>query len=551
MEGLDKLADILPHLANPLVLVGFVLFLVFGIHRTLINSKILQPVPESDSGGIVRLLLRYGFILAVLLIFLGFAHAAWTAHLEATPTADFASILGSLFGSERRESDPSAMILILGVAIAVVLVVLGFVLARWKSQPNRPLSFDVDHVVKALIAGHEREREASAERIKELTEAIDDLSSKRKEPDAPPGIEHALEFLGKGEVGPAEAIFARTLQRLEAEGRPSLREAARAARHLGALARFDSATKARDAYRKATELDPDELTGWGGLGDMSVVVGDLPGALDAFQKALEIAEALAARDPDNAGWRRDLSVSHNRIGDVRVAQGDLPGALDAFQKALEIAEALAARDPDNAGWRRDLSVSHNRIGDVRVAQGDLPGALDAFQKALEIAEALAARDPDNAGWRRDLSVSHNKIGDVRVAQGDLPGALDAFQKTLEIAEALAARDPDNAGWRRDLSVSHERIARVAELQGDDDLAVAAFEKARRIYAALLDLNPDNAQFRTFMVVPLWGLGRLLGEDGRPYLREALDTLRALEAANRLDARRKAWIDEIEAALGDG
>ena len=111
-------------------------------------------------------------------------------------------------------------------------------------------------------------------------------------------------------------------------------------------------------------------------------------------------------------------MSHSKIGDVLVAQGDGPGALAAYRKGLAIAEALAARDPANTEWQRDLSVSHDRIGDVLVAQGDGPGALAAYRKGLAIAEALAARDPANTEWQRDLSVSHSKIGDVLVAQGD-------------------------------------------------------------------------------------------------------------------------------------
>ena len=99
-----------------------------------------------------------------------------------------------------------------------------------------------------------------------------------------------------------------------------------------------------------------------------------------------------------------------------VAQGDGPGALAAYRKSLAIREALAARDPANTQWQRDLSVSHDRIGDVLVAQGDGPGALAAYRKSLAIAEALAARDPANTEWQRDLSVSHNRIGDVLVPQ---------------------------------------------------------------------------------------------------------------------------------------
>lgn len=75
-------AEVAPHLANPLVLVGFVLLLVFGVHRTLIRAGLLQPPSRTDSGAIVRTLLRYGFVIAIVVIVAGFGLAAWRASLE-------------------------------------------------------------------------------------------------------------------------------------------------------------------------------------------------------------------------------------------------------------------------------------------------------------------------------------------------------------------------------------------------------------------------------------------------------------------------------------
>jgi hypothetical protein len=55
---------------------------------------------------------------------------------------------------------------------------------------------------------------------------------------------------------------------------------------------------------------------------------------------------LAAADPANTEWQRDLSVSHNKLGDVAVAAGD-----------------LAAADPANTQWERDLSNTQQKIKD--------------------------------------------------------------------------------------------------------------------------------------------------------------------------------------------
>ncbi len=49
MDMLEPFSNVAPHLANLLVLVGFVLLLFFGVHRTLIRSGILQPVAASGA----------------------------------------------------------------------------------------------------------------------------------------------------------------------------------------------------------------------------------------------------------------------------------------------------------------------------------------------------------------------------------------------------------------------------------------------------------------------------------------------------------------------
>ena len=69
---------------------------------------------------------------------------------------------------------------------------------------------------------------------------------------------------------------------------------------------------------------------------------------------------------------------------MQQAQGDLAAALTSYQASLAIAERLAKADPGNAGWQRDLSVSHNKIGDVQQAQGDLAAALTSYQASLAI-----------------------------------------------------------------------------------------------------------------------------------------------------------------------
>ena len=80
---------------------------------------------------------------------------------------------------------------------------------------------------------------------------------------------------------------------------------------------------------------------------------------------------------------------------MRGAQGDLAGALEAYADSLAIRERLAASDPGNAGWQRDLSVSWERIGGIRERQHDRAGALEAWRQALTISLPLAKAHPDS------------------------------------------------------------------------------------------------------------------------------------------------------------
>ena len=74
---LTAFGEIASHLANPLVLIGLALLLLFGVHRALIHSGILLPVDRKTSGVIIQSLLRYGFWVAALLIVLGIASTGY------------------------------------------------------------------------------------------------------------------------------------------------------------------------------------------------------------------------------------------------------------------------------------------------------------------------------------------------------------------------------------------------------------------------------------------------------------------------------------------
>jgi hypothetical protein len=66
-------SSIAPFLTHPLVLAGLALALTFGVHRALIRAKLIPPLSRTQGGQVLRIILRYGFWLAFLVVVLGFA----------------------------------------------------------------------------------------------------------------------------------------------------------------------------------------------------------------------------------------------------------------------------------------------------------------------------------------------------------------------------------------------------------------------------------------------------------------------------------------------
>ena len=75
---------------------------------------------------------------------------------------------------------------------------------------------------------------------------------------------------------------------------------------------------------------------------------------------------------------------------MRRAQGDLPGALQAFTEGMNIRDQLAAADPGNAEWQRDLIVSHWKLADLLERPDRAAEAAGHWSQALAIARTLAA-----------------------------------------------------------------------------------------------------------------------------------------------------------------
>ncbi len=85
----------------------------------------------------------------------------------------------------------------------------------------------------------------------------------------------------------------------------------------------------------------------------------------------------------NTEFRRDVSLSYNRLGDVQLQLGDTAQALGFYEKALAVAEELVKLDLANTQFRRDVWASLWRFGDLEEKLGNKAAAKDRFTQVIE------------------------------------------------------------------------------------------------------------------------------------------------------------------------
>jgi uncharacterized caspase-like protein len=333
------------------------------------------------------------------------------------------------------------------------------------------------------------------------------------------------------------------------------------------------------------------------LGDIYVVTGDLDRALQTALEGLEIAQKIAAENPEFKIPRRDLGVSYIKLGDLRLERGEVAAAVDAFRLSLSIARELAQDLPDSEEPLRDQQIAHTRLGDALQASGDIAGAQENYEAGLVIARRLLAAGPTDRERRRDLGISIGKIAEIRIRTKDFTAALEAANEQRAITEALTQEDPldtrlirddiaammavgdaqvgisdfaaalatfrdgverqralqdrdaGNTGWLRDLGVLMGRLGDMQAMNFDLDGARLTHQEVLAIYYRLAAIDPTSSSAQRDLIIGHFKLS-LVADDPRPQLVAALAIAKALEARGALAPSDAFMLDFLKERIAE-
>jgi len=311
---------------------------------------------------------------------------------------------------------------------------------------------NITEIVKILTDKHQQESQAKDEQIKALTHAITALSQGQGVIGTEAQINSAFAALKRGDVTEAKSLFGKVAEKSESVIQLESQRAAEAYRNLGALAFLDNTQEALNAYRRATELDPDNADGWNQLGQLFQRVGKLDQAIAAYQTVLKLGQAHQNQEY--------IAIAYGSLGDVYKTHGNLNKAVEMYNKALAIDEAL--------GNKQGIAVDYSSLGLVYQTRGELDKAVEMHSKALAINQALDSKE--------HMAENYSSLGSVSYIRGDLDKTIEMYQKSLAINQALSVKLA--------MAGNYGNLGLVYDIRGDLDKAVEMHNKALAINQAL-------------------------------------------------------------------
>jgi tetratricopeptide (TPR) repeat protein len=270
-------------------------------------------------------------------------------------------------------------------------------------------------------------------------------------------------------------------------------------------------------------------------------LGDSAGALVSYRKALDIAEELRARQPENSATLLLIADLHDRTGwvaqralrfrdalahheaartireslhdDLALARTWVAIADSRYQSnhsaaavrgAYENAEQILDRVPVTAANRKDVLTErgriHQRLGGyfTGTLEHDPSRALLHHQAAERALEARAALDPNDAVAKRDFADQLVMTATLQNNVHDSAAALAGTARALPILRDLATADANNVEAQHDLAFAYTQIARAEMQLRRWTEASEAAEAALAIQTRLIERDPTNREYRRDM-----------------------------------------------------
>jgi eukaryotic-like serine/threonine-protein kinase len=270
------------------------------------------------------------------------------------------------------------------------------------------------------------------------------------------------------------------------------------------------------------------------LANMDRTLGDSAAAEEAGLEGLRIYGELAAQDPSNLHYRRELAILQSNLGLLYADTSRSAEAELADRSALELDGALVREGRNDAEDDGRRANTLDNLAMVCERTSRLDEAEKLHREAVDLREALVAQHPEEASFRLELVQSYNNMATLFGNAGRASEAEPFLLRALPIAEKLVASAPDSPQYENVLAASYSNLAGVLMLDGRLDEARGHYQRELETRRRLSREHPGVIEYELFLGSVCCNLGELEVRSGQdalalPALDESLKTFDALLA----------------------
>lgn len=245
---------------------------------------------------------------------------------------------------------------------------------------------------------------------------------------------------------------------------------------------------------------------WSQLGGVLQTQARWQEALEAFDRALALAEPALAEQPVDVFGRRAWAASQiNRAQLLRLA-GEFEEARAGFARALPLLREQLGAAPADAQLLDMYGLGLSGSAQVEWRSGAAPLAFELWREALDVLERAHRLAPDERGYADDVGATAAHLGRALLHADQLEAAERALDQARAVQSELAARHPEFPDYRQRLAQTLDSVAWLARKRERNDDALALYRTALQHIEELAARYPESGTFVRDLAVTLTNLG---------------------------------------------
>jgi len=210
-------------------------------------------------------------------------------------------------------------------------------------------------------------------------------------------------------------------------------------------------------------------------------IGDKPGAIQSYDKVIEIRERLVFKE-GRKEMLNDLGSSYMNKGVTLWSYGEKHVAITMYDKSIEIWKELVYKEDRNE-LRNSLARAYMNKGLALWSIGEHRQAIKMYNESIQIRERLVF-EKSQVELLNDLALTYENTGIAFKALGEYRQANILYDKAIEIRNQLIQK----YGQREllgDIAITYMIKGNVLRTLGEYHQAVAIHDKAIKIMEKLI------------------------------------------------------------------